>query len=85
MLHRAGFGPDVVNRVLDCIERRRFLEQPAGKDLAPFVIAAVDNDLHESAGIGLGLPRGGRLAGLQPHDEIADAHSLARFHHKIAI
>ena len=34
-LHRAVLDPDVIDRVLDDIERRRILEQPAGKHRAP--------------------------------------------------
>jgi len=45
----------------------------------------MDNDLHERSCIGFGFPRGSRLAGFQPHDQIADPHGLARFHDKIAI
>jgi len=63
--------------VLDGVERRRFLVEPARKDPAELPVRAAHVELHEGAGQLLDLPRRGRLAGAQPHDHVADAHRLA--------
>jgi hypothetical protein len=71
MLHHIAVGP--------------FAEQPAGKGAPPFSIrAAAYVELNESAGFLHIFPRGGRFAGLEPHDRIAYAQRLARLHLKIA-
>jgi hypothetical protein len=64
--------------VLDHVERRRFLVQPAGKDTGPAPVRLLDIDLDESAGEFLQLPRRGRLAGAQAHDHVLPPHRLAR-------
>ena len=38
--HLAALGPDVVDRVLDHVERRRFLVQPAGEDARQRLVGA---------------------------------------------
>jgi hypothetical protein len=64
--------------VLDDVERRRFLVDPAGEHPLPFLVGALDVDLHEGAGQLLFLPRGGRLAGAQANHQILPARGLAR-------
>jgi hypothetical protein len=70
--------------VLHDIERRPLLEQPAGKNTPPVLVAARDVNLDERAGIMFLLPRRGLLAGTQPHDDIADPRRFAGFQHDIA-
>ena len=77
MGHRAALGPDVVNRVLDDVERRRFLVEPARKDPAELAVRAAHVELDEGAGKLLDLPGRGGLAGAQPHDHVADPDRLA--------
>jgi hypothetical protein len=62
--------------VLDDIERRRFLVQPAGEDAAPALVGALDVDLDEGPGQLLFLPRRGRLARAQAHDHVLPAGRL---------
>jgi hypothetical protein len=71
--------------MLDNIERRRFLEQPARKISAPFIIAAMYDHLDERAGIMFGFPGRSRFTGFQSHDKIADANRLTWLHREIAI
>ena len=61
----AALGPDVVDRVLDDVERRRFLVEPAGEDPLPVPVGPLHIELDEGAGQLLRLPRRGRLAGAQ--------------------
>ena len=77
MGHRAALGPDVVDRVLDDVERRRFLVEPARKDPLELALRVAHVELDEGAGQLLHLPGRGRLAGAQPDDHVADAHRLA--------
>jgi hypothetical protein len=66
--------------VLDNVQRRRFLVQPAREDAAIAVLRVarlLDVELDEGAGQLLRLPRCRRLAGAQAHDRVADAHRLA--------
>jgi hypothetical protein len=64
--------------MLDDVEARRFLVEPAGKDPAEGLRARIAHvDLDECAGQLLHLPRRGRLAGTQAHDDDAGAHRLA--------
>lgn len=78
MRHRAALGPHVVDRVLDHVQRRRFLVEPARKDPVILALRVAHVELDEGAGQLLHLPGGGRLAGAQPHDHIAGANRLAR-------
>jgi hypothetical protein len=64
--------------VLDDVERRRFLVQPARKDSLPSPLRIADVELDEGAGKRLNLPGRGRLAGPEPNDGVADANRLAR-------
>lgn len=68
--------------MFDHVERRRALEQPARKHLAPgqlaFGIGAFfDKDLDEGTGFGRTFPRQGPLASRQPDHHIADAPGFA--------
>ena len=72
--------------MLDDVERRRLLVQPAGEDAAIAVLRIarlLDVELYERPGEPLRLPGGGRLAGAQPHDRVADPHRLARLQRQI--
>jgi len=74
--------------VLDDVERRRFLEHPAGENPLPDRIgragfAVLDQQLNERAGFGDRLPRRGALARRQPDDRIADAPRFAGLHFEI--
>jgi hypothetical protein len=63
--------------VLDDVERRRFLVQPAREHSAPAPVGALDIELDECAGQRLAFPRRGRLAGPQADDDVLDPHRLA--------
>ncbi len=84
MAHRAAFGPDIVDRVFDHVQRRRLLVQPAGKDALIIAFAVANVQLNEGSGQRLDLPGGGRLAGAKTDDGIADPHRLARTKGEIA-
>ena len=77
MGHRAAHRPHVVDRVLDGVERRRFLVEPARKDALELPLRIAHVDLDEGAGQLLDLPGRGGLAGAQPNDHVAVAHRLA--------
>jgi hypothetical protein len=63
--------------VLDHVERRRFLVEPAGEDASPLPVRSLDVDLHESAGQLFLFPRRRCLAGAQAHDHVLPARRLA--------
>jgi hypothetical protein len=63
--------------VLDRVERRRLLEQPARKHPLPLLVRLLDVELDERPGQFLFLPRGGRFAGAEADDRILPAHRLA--------
>lgn len=74
--------------MLNHVDRRRVLEQPAGKDLAPgqltFGIGAFFNeDLNKGPGFCRPLPRQGPFAGGKPDDNIANPPGLARFQNDV--
>jgi hypothetical protein len=74
--------------MLDQIERRRILEQPAGKHLVPGECVAgfgplFNKHLNKGPGFGRLLPRQRTLAGCQPDHQIAQLPGLARFHHQV--
>jgi hypothetical protein len=71
--------------VLDGVERRRLLVEPAGKDPAELAVRAAHVELDEGAGQLLDLPGRGGLAGAQAHDHVADPHRLARPQRQIAL
>jgi hypothetical protein len=64
--------------VLDDVERRRFLVDPAREDAAPALVRALDIDLDEGSGELLLLPRRGRFARAQTHQQIFPSRRLAR-------
>jgi hypothetical protein len=74
--------------VFDDIERRRILEQPAGKHRAPGqrrlgIGVFFDIDLHKCADFGRRFPRQGALARGQAHHDIAHPARLAGLHHQV--
>jgi hypothetical protein len=64
--------------MLDDVERRRFLVQPAREHPAPVPVGPLDVDLDEGAGQLLGFPRGGHFARPQAHDHVLPFDRLAR-------
>lgn len=74
--------------MLDHVERRRVLEQPAREDLAPGqrVVGScplLDEDLDEGTLLFGLLPWKSPLAGREPHDDIAYAARFAGFQHDV--
>jgi hypothetical protein len=63
--------------VLDHVERRRFLEEPARKDPLPAPLRVADVELDEGAGQSLHLPGRRGLAGAKPDDRVSHPHRLA--------
>jgi hypothetical protein len=63
--------------MLDDVERRRLLVEPAGEDPLPAPLRVAHVELDEGAGEGLHLPGSGGLAGAQPDDRVADPNRLA--------
>jgi hypothetical protein len=84
MGHRAALGPNVVDLVLDDVERRTFLVKPAGEHALELSLWIADVELQEGAGELLLLPGRGGLAGAQTHDRIFDAERLPRLHRQVA-
>jgi hypothetical protein len=70
--------------VLDDVERRRFLVQPAGEHALPPLVGALDVDLHERAGQFLFLPGGGGFACPQAHHQVLPPRRLARVQGNVA-
>jgi hypothetical protein len=63
--------------VLDHVQRRRFLVEPAREHPVPSLVRPLNVDLHESAGELLFLPRRRRLARAQAHEQILPSRRLA--------
>jgi hypothetical protein len=63
--------------MLDDVERRRFLVEPAREDAGPALVRLLDIDLDEGAGQLFVFPRRGRLARPQAHDHVLPADRLA--------
>ena len=63
--------------MLDRVERRSLLVEPAREDPLELALRIADVELDEGAGQLLRLPGRGRLAGAEPHDGVADPHRLA--------
>jgi hypothetical protein len=63
--------------VLDDVQRRRFLVEPAGESAVPAPIGLLHVELDERAGQLLVLPWSSRLAGAQPDDDVLPPHRLA--------
>ena len=70
--------------MLDHVERRAFLVDPARKHPFPIAVGALDVELDERAGHPLGLPRRGRIAGAKPDQSILGADRLAGLEREIA-
>ena len=70
--------------MLDDVERRAFLVQPARKHPLPGPAGLFDVKLDEGPGEALIFPRCGRIAGAQAHHRIAEADRLARLHGDVA-
>jgi hypothetical protein len=70
--------------VLDDVERRRFLVDPARKDPAPARIRLLDVHLDERTGQLLILPGRGGLASPQAHDDVVPAGRLTGLQADIA-
>lgn len=63
---------------------RSLLEEPAGKDAVPLIVAAfLHVELYEGAGFAHIFPWRRRLAGTQPHNGIAHAQRFAGFHFQL--
>jgi hypothetical protein len=70
--------------VLDDVQRRRFLVQPAREDPCPFAVGALDVDLDEGAGQLFRFPRRGRFARTKPHGDVLPTRRLARVERDVA-
>ena len=64
--------------MLDDVERRAFLVEPAGKDPLPRPAGLLDVELDEGARQAVIFPRRGRIARAQPHHRVAEADRLPR-------
>jgi hypothetical protein len=64
--------------MLDDVERRGLLVEPAREDPLPPALRVADVELDESPGQRLHLPGRGRLAGAKPDDRVAHPNRLAR-------
>jgi hypothetical protein len=64
--------------VLDDVERRRFLVEPARENPVPALVRTAHVNLDEGAGQLLFLPRRGRFAGAKADDDVLPADRLAR-------
>jgi hypothetical protein len=64
--------------MLDDVERRRFLVQPAREDPLPLLVRLLHVELNERTGELLFLPWRRRLAGAQANDRVFPAHRLTR-------
>jgi hypothetical protein len=84
MGHRTALGPDIVDRVFDDVEPRRFLVKPARKDPLEAALGVANVELDEGAGQLLDFPRRRCLASAQPDDDVAEPDRLARPHGELA-
>jgi hypothetical protein len=64
--------------MLDHVERRRFLVEPAGEHPAPALVGAFDVDLDERSGELLLLPGGGGFARSKAYDHVLPPRRLTR-------
>jgi hypothetical protein len=71
--------------MLDDVERRRLLVEPAREDAVEGALGIGDVQLDESAGQLLNLPGRGGLAGAEANDDVADAQRLAGLQRQIAL
>jgi hypothetical protein len=70
--------------MLDDVERRRFLVEPAGEDSLEAAVGLAHVQLDEGAGQLLRLPRRCGLAGAKPDHDVADPDRLARLHLEVS-
>jgi hypothetical protein len=70
--------------MLDDVERRALLVQPAREDPLPAAPRLLDVELDEGAGQFLIFPRRRRIAGAQADDRVAEADRLPRLHRDVA-
>jgi hypothetical protein len=70
--------------MLDDIERRRFLVEPARKDAIPLPVRTLDIDLDEGSGELFGLPWRRRLTRPKPNGHVLPPRRLARMQRDIA-
>ena len=69
--------------MLDHVERRTFLVQPARKHPIPSAVGPPIVELDERAGQSLGFPRRGRIARPKANGDVLDPHRLTRFEREI--
>jgi hypothetical protein len=69
--------------MLDQVERRRFLVEPAGKAAMELALRVAHVELDEGSGQLLHFPGRGRFAGAQPDDRVADPDRLARLQRQV--
>lgn len=86
----AAFGPHVVDRVLDNVERRGFLVEPAREHALPSLVGLKYVDLNESAGKFFLFPWSSRFARAQMHQYVLPSCRLAGvksdvFHNAVAL
>jgi hypothetical protein len=70
--------------MLDDVQRRTLLIDPAGKDPVPIVIGTLHIDLDEGSGQLFPFPRRRRFAGAQADDDVLQADRLAGFQGEVA-
>jgi hypothetical protein len=71
--------------MFDDVQGRRFLEQPARKNLAPVrARRTLNHDLHKCTGQLVSFPVGGRLARFQLDDQVADPNALTGLQFQVA-
>jgi hypothetical protein len=70
--------------VLDDVERRGFLVQPARKHPLPELVGALDIELNEGPRQHFAFPRRGHFARAQAHNHVPDPHRLARLERQVA-
>jgi hypothetical protein len=71
--------------VLDRVEPRRLLVDPAREDPAELTVCAAHVQLNEGAGQLLDFPGRGGLANAQAHNRVADPHRLAGPKRQVAL
>jgi hypothetical protein len=70
--------------MLDDVQRRRVLVEPAREHATPALVRTLDVELHESARQLLTLPGRGRLARAQAHNRVIHSNGLARLQCQVA-
>lgn len=70
--------------MLDDVERRTFLVDPAGENAGELLVGALHVDLQKGAGQPFGFPRRGGFAGAQADDDVLHPHRLAGAQRQVA-